>query len=419
MKTKNIFALILIICTFTSCLNDLSLNLWEFREDSWLRLTVPVPEYVKPQIEGIYEVTDGSDFFGSEVVLKWSDTLLTVYTGIDFLFMALKTGYNDTSFIFEGYWRNSLDLTTGLARLTIKDSEGGRDLICGLKEPKSIIFRGSYDNNLTYPMKPLILKLKKKLKSEDDIFYIIAHRGGGRTSDMLPSSENSLGMLRLAPQFGANAVEIDVRLTKDGVPILYHDDYFTPRLINSDYIIGLLSDYTYKQIRTFCTLKDGSLVPTLREALDVVLYETDIALVWIDTKALNLIDKLITIQDEYKVKAQQAGRNLDVLIGLPENEIFNEFISNPNHVKAGAICEIGIDEAIESGSEYWAPRWTVGLQYDNIKKAHDNNIKVLNWTLDNSEFMNKFISEGVLNGVLTNYPYRVAFEYYYWRNKTN
>ncbi|QGV82540.1 glycerophosphodiester phosphodiesterase [Streptomyces ficellus] len=48
---------------------------------------------------------------------------------------------------------------------------------------------------------------------------VVAHRG-----DPYRVRENTLASLRSAVARGADAVEIDVRLTRDGVPVLLHDD---------------------------------------------------------------------------------------------------------------------------------------------------------------------------------------------------
>jgi glycerophosphoryl diester phosphodiesterase len=48
---------------------------------------------------------------------------------------------------------------------------------------------------------------------------VIGHRGAARLAP-----ENTLAGLRMAAALGANCVEFDVRLTKDGVPVLFHDD---------------------------------------------------------------------------------------------------------------------------------------------------------------------------------------------------
>src|SRR5207244_10430546 len=48
---------------------------------------------------------------------------------------------------------------------------------------------------------------------------VIAHRGGGALAP-----ENTLAGLRLAKALGFGAVEFDVMLSADGVPVLMHDE---------------------------------------------------------------------------------------------------------------------------------------------------------------------------------------------------
>jgi glycerophosphoryl diester phosphodiesterase len=48
---------------------------------------------------------------------------------------------------------------------------------------------------------------------------VIAHRGGG-----ILAPENTLAGVRLARNLGFQAIEFDVKLTEDGIPILFHDE---------------------------------------------------------------------------------------------------------------------------------------------------------------------------------------------------
>ncbi|MGW2518400.1 glycerophosphodiester phosphodiesterase [Streptomyces sp. NPDC001617] len=82
----------------------------------------------------------------------------------------------------------------------------------------------------------------------------VAHRG-----DPYRVRENTIGSLRSALDLGADAVEIDVRLTKDGVPVLLHDETLK-RLWGHDRPLRSLSA---AEVRG---LTDGG-VPTLVEAL--------------------------------------------------------------------------------------------------------------------------------------------------------
>jgi glycerophosphoryl diester phosphodiesterase len=82
---------------------------------------------------------------------------------------------------------------------------------------------------------------------------IIAHRCGGNLA-----MENSLAGLVAAKQCGCRAVEFDVMLTADGVPILMHDE----TLERTTRCRGRVADLTLAQIRA-----GDARVPTLGEAV--------------------------------------------------------------------------------------------------------------------------------------------------------
>ncbi|ANS68307.1 glycerophosphoryl diester phosphodiesterase [Streptomyces lincolnensis] len=82
----------------------------------------------------------------------------------------------------------------------------------------------------------------------------VAHRG-----DPYRVRENTIDSLRSALERGADAVEIDVRLTRDGVPVLLHDDTLKRLWEHDRPLLSLSSD----EVRG---LTDGR-VPTLAEAL--------------------------------------------------------------------------------------------------------------------------------------------------------
>ncbi|MER6622684.1 glycerophosphodiester phosphodiesterase [Streptomyces sp. NPDC000931] len=82
----------------------------------------------------------------------------------------------------------------------------------------------------------------------------VAHRG-----DPYRVRENTLASLRSALHRGADAVEIDVRLTRDGVPVLLHDGTLK-RLWGHDRPLLSLS---WEEVRA--VTDDG--VPTLSDAL--------------------------------------------------------------------------------------------------------------------------------------------------------
>ena len=102
-------------------------------------------------------------------------------------------------------------------------------------------------------------------KETTDYVWVAAHR-----ADYVFAPENSIQALENAIYFGADLIETDVRLTKDGHVIMMHD-YTVDRMTNGT---GRVSDLTLEEIKTL-RLKNnwgGSTdyqVPTLEEFIQV------------------------------------------------------------------------------------------------------------------------------------------------------
>ena len=73
---------------------------------------------------------------------------------------------------------------------------------------------------------------------------IIAHRGGAQES-----TENTIGAFQRAAKIGADGIETDIRLTRDGVIVVYHDDYFgRVEGLAPPQRTRLVSDLTYSEL---------------------------------------------------------------------------------------------------------------------------------------------------------------------------
>jgi glycerophosphoryl diester phosphodiesterase len=99
---------------------------------------------------------------------------------------------------------------------------------------------------------------------------VAGHRGAAAYAP-----ENTLGSLREAARRGAGWVEFDVKLTADGVPIVFHDDMLD-RTTNG---MGPVATASFERIRGldagawFGVGFMGQRVPTFEEALRLVLAE--------------------------------------------------------------------------------------------------------------------------------------------------
>lgn len=79
----------------------------------------------------------------------------------------------------------------------------------------------------------------QSFEQRDDV-TITAHRGSA-----FKAPENTLSAIELAIEDGADYVEVDVRMTADGVPVLWHDNDMR-RVFGLD---GQISDITYEEAR--------------------------------------------------------------------------------------------------------------------------------------------------------------------------
>ena len=115
-------------------------------------------------------------------------------------------------------------------------------------------------------------------------------------------------------------------------------------------LLGPISNFTYSQLSTLVRLLNGERIPTLRQALDVVLYQTPLRFVWLDTKFQGSMQFLRDIQQEYIQKAVGAGRDLQIVIGLPDEEAVNQFLALPGYPSIPSVCELTPEDVIRTNA---------------------------------------------------------------------
>lgn len=125
---------------------------------------------------------------------------------------------------------------------------------------------------------------------------VYAHRGASAYAP-----ENTLQAFSLAMEQGADGIELDIHLTKDGELVVIHDEK-VDRTTNG---AGLVKDYTLAELRALCA--DNGMpgfaearIPTLREVLTLVKpsdmlinIEIKTGILWydgIEEKALRLVE---------------------------------------------------------------------------------------------------------------------------------
>lgn len=107
------------------------------------------------------------------------------------------------------------------------------------------------------------------LQAYTSLPQVIAHRG---SSGQAP--ENTLASLHLAGKQGAKWVEIDIILSADGIPVIFHDDYLN-RTTNGEGLIHKKNlaelqqlDAGYWKGEAF----ENETIPTLAQAIEVIAH---------------------------------------------------------------------------------------------------------------------------------------------------
>jgi len=104
-----------------------------------------------------------------------------------------------------------------------------------------------------------VTRLEETIPENELSLLAIAHRGASAYAP-----ENTLLAIRMAVTMGADMVELDVRLTADGVPVVIHDATLQ-RLTGQGIRIGEMTADALQEIE----LRGGEHIPTLHEAMSL------------------------------------------------------------------------------------------------------------------------------------------------------
>jgi len=401
------------ILFFTACIkNDFS-SIPGYSASN-LDNTIAVDTAYRRYFEGVYHLSLGDDLFGQQLVAKWANGYLCFFGENNGRFINLQMGYNpdDSSFRMAGFWHDPFLARQGQVQFTLTKADGAEAVFA--HTGNNITLRGYLEND---PGRPLVLTFARPFSAAvlSRSFTIAAHRGGGRNSDNIPYAENSLNLVRHVEQFGATGIEIDIRLTRDKVPIVYHDPDINTRLTLKSPLVGDIHQFDAGFLRAYIRLVDGQFIPTLDEMLKMVIDSTTVADVWLDCKdggEDRFFEHVVPVLKKALSYAKARGRKVSMLIGLPTEDAYTKFIAFPGHTGIPSLCEISLAKAKAAGSVVFAPRWTLGILEAETNDAHANNIRVVTWTLDDPDGMEAVITQSQYDGALTNYPSMLAYHFY-------
>ncbi|MEM2201774.1 MAG: glycerophosphodiester phosphodiesterase [Ignisphaera sp.] len=214
---------------------------------------------------------------------------------------------------------------------------------------------------------------------------IIAHRGASAYEP-----ENTLTAFRRAVAMGTDAVEFDVRRSKDGVPVVVHDEDLK-RIAGVD---KRVSDLTLEELKKIKVL-GREFIPTLDEVLSE--FGNKIPL-FVEVKDEGIEDK---ITESIKVY----GVYDNVLIISFNYNVLAKIKETLSRIDVGLLTyryPLPLSEAVKLKAFALLPRYNI-VNPRTVKELHAKNLKVYTWTINDASIALKVISYGV-DGFATDNP---------------
>jgi glycerophosphoryl diester phosphodiesterase len=232
---------------------------------------------------------------------------------------------------------------------------------------------------------------------------VIAHRG---YRDVAP--ENTLSAFRKAVQLGADMVELDVHLSKDGQVVVMHDDTLD-RTTNGT---GPVENKTLAELKLldagafFSPVFKGEPIPTLEEVLqfakDKISVNIEIKKEAVEKQSQAGIEKKVVdlmvnsgMQEYLMVSSfsavaitriKQINPSISTGYLMVSDGLFSSQVSRVAKVKADAVHEMG-----------------PFVSKNDVVKSHEHDIEENTWTINDPHKMSELINKGV-DGLITDRP---------------
>lgn len=254
---------------------------------------------------------------------------------------------------------------------------------------------------------------KQKIQSEnnegtvmgfDKEFIVIAHRGA---SAYYP--ENTMSSFRAAVEMGADMIELDVLLTKDNIPIVFHDEKLNAKTNGK----GFVKDYTLLELKaldagSWFSLKfKNERIPTLREVLefckDKILVNVEIK-----TEAVSESEE-DGVEDLVLDLINELGMNDQIIISSFDYRVFERIATKNKNIKTALLYDKNQSngrEPVVLVKDYSVDAFNFSIRQLTDKWANqlnDSEIPFFIYTVNNERKMKKVIEAGA-KGIFSDKP---------------
>jgi len=238
---------------------------------------------------------------------------------------------------------------------------------------------------------------------------VVAHRGHGNSREANALPENTTEACQQGFDDGADYLEIDLLLSKDGVPVLMHDG----TLDRTTNCTGNVEDKTLEELKACQIIEDGSsyvgdpiFVPSFEDSIKAVQgAKWFVELKGTGSSAGNeqLASTVVSLMQQYNLDANSYIISFSLSM-LEQVELIDSNINTAYVVSS--LGDNHISDAIDANLD----ALDVGYLFvdeQTVTDIHDAGLKIFIWTADNQSEFENYIALGV-DGITTNNADRLA-----------
>lgn len=227
------------------------------------------------------------------------------------------------------------------------------------------------------------------------MFINYAHRGA---SEYAP--ENTMSAFNMALQLGANGIELDLQITKDGKIVIFHDNEIDKKSNKK----GKISDYTYQELLNF---DFGSWFNSKYKGEKIVLFE-DFAKEFLQkelTFAIELKDEGME-KEVFDIIKKYANHD-NIYIASFNYKALENMRKIDSNIKLSWLIEEkinknNINKLLKINGSQICPK-ADNVTKSDIELANKNGVKVRLWGISNEKIMENVYNLNI-DGMTVNFP---------------
>ena len=210
---------------------------------------------------------------------------------------------------------------------------------------------------------------------------IIGHRGASAVAP-----ENTLAAFKAAIAAGADGIEFDVRLSRDGVPVVIHDE----TLYRTSGVRRRVGEMTVNELNQFD-------VPSLAQVFE--LFESNDLILYLEMKEVDVAEECCQLIEQHRLKDR-------VIFECFEHSALKIIKSIDPTFKIAPLFQPPASSILKRALAVDADEIALHHRLTNkqfVAKARDAGLKVVTWTVDDPAWIER-AREFDVHALITNDP---------------